>query len=90
VQRAGNAIPNYRETQNYVKTVMQLYRLLKPVAPAAPTVLTQPPREEPLRLTAPPPPEIRGGALNRGNMMPSLGGPLQLQLPLPPALSKTP
>jgi soluble lytic murein transglycosylase-like protein len=25
VQRAGNRIPNYRETQNYVKTVLQLY-----------------------------------------------------------------
>ena len=25
VQRAGNRIPNYPETQNYVKTVMQLY-----------------------------------------------------------------
>jgi soluble lytic murein transglycosylase-like protein len=32
VQRAGNRIPNYRETQNYVKTVMQLYTLLKPPA----------------------------------------------------------
>jgi len=30
VQRAGNKIPNYRETQNYVKTVMQLYAMLKP------------------------------------------------------------
>jgi soluble lytic murein transglycosylase-like protein len=30
VQRAGNKIPNYRETQNYVKTVMQLYTMLKP------------------------------------------------------------
>lgn len=32
VQRAGNRIPNYRETQNYVKTVMQLYTMLKPPA----------------------------------------------------------
>ncbi|MDB5860527.1 MAG: hypothetical protein JWQ76_4216 [Ramlibacter sp.] len=32
VQRAGNRIPNYRETQNYVKTVMQLYTVLKPPA----------------------------------------------------------
>jgi hypothetical protein len=32
VQRAGNRIPNYRETQNYVSTVMQLYNLLKPPA----------------------------------------------------------
>jgi soluble lytic murein transglycosylase-like protein len=30
VQRAGNKIPNYRETQNYVKTVLQLYAYLKP------------------------------------------------------------
>jgi len=32
VQRAGNQIPNFKETQHYVKTVMQLYRLLKPPA----------------------------------------------------------
>ncbi len=32
VQRAGNRIPNYRETQNYVKTVLQLYAYLKPGA----------------------------------------------------------
>ena len=32
VQRAGNKIPNYPETKNYVKTVMQLYGLLKPPA----------------------------------------------------------
>lgn len=30
VQRAGRRIPNYPETQSYVKTVMQLYLLLKP------------------------------------------------------------
>lgn len=30
VQRAGNKIPNYPETKNYVKTVMQLYAHLKP------------------------------------------------------------
>ena len=38
VQRAGNRIPNYPETKNYVKTVMQLYGHLKPpvdtIAPA--------------------------------------------------------
>ena len=34
VQRAGNKIPNYPETQNYVKTVMQLYTGLSPVTPS--------------------------------------------------------
>lgn len=38
VQRAGNRIPNYRETQNYVKTVMQLYTMLKPPALGQATV----------------------------------------------------
>jgi soluble lytic murein transglycosylase-like protein len=32
VMRAGRQVPNYRETQNYVKTVMQLYEMLKPPA----------------------------------------------------------
>jgi soluble lytic murein transglycosylase-like protein len=32
VQRAGNKIPNYPETKNYVKTVLQLYGQLKPPA----------------------------------------------------------
>ncbi|MDB5965222.1 MAG: lytic transglycosylase [Polaromonas sp.] len=36
VQRAGNRIPNYPETQSYVKTVMQLYRGLALAAPVAP------------------------------------------------------
>lgn len=30
VMRAGKQVPNYKETQNYVKTVMQLYEMLKP------------------------------------------------------------
>jgi len=36
VQRAGNRIPNYPETQNYVKTVTQIYTALKPPAPVPP------------------------------------------------------
>jgi len=35
VQRAGNRIPDYRETQNYVQTVLQLYAYLKPGATSA-------------------------------------------------------
>jgi len=33
VRRAGQKIPPFRETQNYVKTVLALYRQLQPLAP---------------------------------------------------------
>lgn len=59
VQRAGNQIPNYKETQNYVKTVMQIYSALKPPAPPPPE------SRHPLSRVRP---AITGGALNRGNM----------------------
>jgi len=61
VQRAGNRIPAYKETQNYVRTVLGLYAQLKPPAP----VLAQ--RAAPggrVRM------ELSGGALNRGNLPP--------------------
>ena len=38
VQRAGNKIPNYPETKNYVKNVMQLYTQLRLSQPSAKTV----------------------------------------------------
>lgn len=59
VQRAGNKIPNFKETQNYVKTVMQLYTLLKP----PPLIADK--RDAPARVRM----ELRGGAVNRGNMI---------------------
>jgi len=55
VMRAGNRIPNYKETQNYVKTVMQLYSMLKP-----PSSLSVPGR---VRMEIP-----AGGAIGRGNL----------------------
>ncbi len=58
VQKAGNQIPNYKETQNYVKTVMQLYTGLKP--PAAVVEQRYPTR---VRM------EMLGGAARRGNML---------------------
>jgi soluble lytic murein transglycosylase-like protein len=61
VQRAGNQIPAYKETQNYVRTVMGLYAQLKPPAP----VLAQ--RAVPGRVRM----ELQGGALNRGNLPPT-------------------
>ncbi|MET1113592.1 MAG: lytic transglycosylase domain-containing protein [Comamonas sp.] len=35
VRRAGSKIPPFKETQNYVKTVLALYHQLQPIAPVA-------------------------------------------------------
>ena len=61
VQRAGNKIPNYKETQNYVKTVMQLYNGLKPPAAVVAVVAERFPTR--IRM------EMLGGAARRGNML---------------------
>ena len=64
VQRAGNKIPNYPETKNYVKTVMQLYNVLKPLsANAQPAAIGVAPGRVRVEMT--------GGSLGRGNMPPS-------------------
>jgi len=70
VQRAGNKIPNYPETQNYVKTVLQLYAFLKP------QVLHQadmPPVVGPAVVPGRVRMEMVGGASGRGNMLPDAG-----------------
>jgi len=67
VQRAGNRIPNYPETQNYVKTVTQLYTMLKPPASVAPA------RVVPTRVRMELSPAT-GGAVGRGNMPAPVGG----------------
>jgi soluble lytic murein transglycosylase-like protein len=56
VQRAGNRIPNYPETRNYVKTVMELYNHLKP--PSAVGSVGR------VRM------EMMGGTAGRANMVP--------------------
>ena len=61
VQRAGNKIPNYPETINYVKTVMQLYLHLKPPD----GVLDARKTAGRVRM------EMMGGASGRGNMLPA-------------------
>lgn len=66
VQRAGNKIPNYPETKNYVKTVMQLYGRLKP--PESITETRRAPSSVPSRVRM----EMMGGAAGRGNMAPLL------------------
>jgi soluble lytic murein transglycosylase-like protein len=71
VQRAGNRIPNYRETQNYVKTVMHLYAMLKPPAPvrAAPAAAAAPAPARRVRM------ELPGQVPGRANMPPPLTSP---------------
>lgn len=67
VQRAGNKIPNYKETQNYVKTVLQLYAYLKPGAGSGGGVAVA-------RAGGKAPGRVKmemGGALGRGNLPPS-------------------
>lgn len=66
VQRAGNKIPNYPETKNYVKTVMQLYNHLKP-----PAAVVADARRSAGRVRM----EMMGGAAGRGNMVPPLAVP---------------
>jgi soluble lytic murein transglycosylase-like protein len=63
VLRAGKRVPNFPETQNYVKTVMQLYSMLKP-----PSALggRSPGR---IRMEIP-----AGGAIGRGNLPPDSDG----------------
>lgn len=60
VMRAGNKIPNYKETQNYVRKVMALYAGLKPeLAAASPEARYPHSRVRPA---------ILGGAFRRGNL----------------------
>jgi soluble lytic murein transglycosylase-like protein len=69
VQRAGNKIPNYKETQNYVRTVLQLYAYLKPSAGLGSGGGNggarggKAPGRIRMELTVP-----KGGAFGRGNM----------------------
>lgn len=65
VQRAGNKVPNIAETRNYVKTVLQLYALLKPPSMAA-RVSGEAPHRIHMELPV-------GGAIGRGNMPPGGG-----------------
>jgi hypothetical protein len=65
VQRAGNKIPNYKETQNYVQTVLQLYAYLKPGATGRAGGIGSSGGKSPGRIRM-----EMGGAVGRGNMPP--------------------
>ncbi|MBP7564888.1 MAG: lytic transglycosylase domain-containing protein [Burkholderiaceae bacterium] len=69
VQRAGHKVPNFRETQNYVRTVTQLYTLLRPPETLAAQRRGAVPARVRVELAAGVP---AGGAVGRGNMPPPL------------------
>ncbi|MDB5930740.1 MAG: Lytic transglycosylase, catalytic [Polaromonas sp.] len=68
VQRAGNKIPNYPETKNYVKTVMQLYTSLKPAGVARGSIGGSSGNGGRVRM------EMMGGARGRASLPVSLDG----------------
>jgi hypothetical protein len=76
VQRYGNKIPPFKETQNYVVTVMQIYNQLKP--PAAIVQRQQQQTQQPGRVRMEFPnasaPSAPGQIAGRGNMVPPLTG----------------
>lgn len=67
VQRAGNKVPNFKETQNYVKTVMQLYAGLSPQA--EPKAAGD---SESAVVASAPELNRQAGTVGRGNMVPPL------------------
>lgn len=76
VRRAGNRVPDYPETRNYVRTVLQLYALLKPGPTAAAGAAgTRWPSRVRMEIPGVPPQAAHaapaGGALGRGNLPPA-------------------
>jgi Transglycosylase SLT domain len=72
VKRYGNQIPPYKETQNYVKTILQMYATLKPPVLMAKRLVDVKAIE-----VAKPPKRVSmviGGATGRGNMVPPMTG----------------
>jgi soluble lytic murein transglycosylase-like protein len=84
VQRYGNKIPNYPETKNYVKTVMQLYGHLKPPSMFAASGRTGRVRMEMMGGTKTPGGQPAGGATGRGNTLPTLVVQSPVQSPVAP------
>jgi Transglycosylase SLT domain len=79
VQRYGNKIPPFKETQNYVVTVMQIYNQLKPPAAIVQRQQTQQ-SQTPNRVrmefpNAPAAATAPGQIAGRGNMVPPLTAP---------------
>ncbi|MDM0113374.1 lytic transglycosylase domain-containing protein [Variovorax sp. J22R133] len=84
VQRAGNKIPNYPETQNYVATVLQLYAYLKPTAGGIAVPGGTRGGKAPGRVHM-----EMGGAIGRGNLPPAQPARMP-DMPDPPAAPTQP
>jgi hypothetical protein len=72
VQRYGNKIPPFKETQNYVVTVMQIYNQLKPPAAIAQRQQQNQPATAPNRVRMEFGNQAPGQISGRGNMVPPL------------------
>jgi Transglycosylase SLT domain len=76
VQRYGNKIPPFKETQNYVVTVMQIYNQLKPPAAIAQRLQqNQTPNRVRMEFPNAPAATAPGQIAGRGNMVPPLTAP---------------
>lgn len=80
VQKAGNRIPNYPETRNYVATVMQLYAYLKPSGAVRAGTKGGTLGRIHMELSGP-----KGGAVGRGNVPPT-----EMRMPAMPQLPEAP
>ena len=92
VQRYGNKIPPFKETQNYVVTVMQIYTQLKPPAAlAAKPTSPQTPNRVRMEFPHSTPNTAPGQIMGRGNMVPPLAGmPTAAQGPSSPTAQESP
>jgi Transglycosylase SLT domain len=88
VKRYGNQIPPYKETQNYVKTILQMYATLKPPALLAKRLVDV----KAVQITKPPNrvQVVIGGATRRGNMVPPVTSASTDNAPVPDTPSPLP